>query len=262
MSGTRQIFKPKRHGERQGREVVAAASPPVNDQAPPIRRGGTDLASVARGRFKKPIARRREAYCAAMRIAAFCLLVALVASRPIPAKACTCAPLTPAEAAAEARSIFEGRVLSVEREDGELRVLFKVVQAWRGVRATRAVVLTQNNSARCGYGFAVGETYLVYTEPPSRDGEPETTGLCSRTRRIAEAEEDLAHLGAGVTPAEPDDETTLAPPVQAPPPLGARSGGCASCAVTPRAQGRAWWLGGLAALAWLRRRRISSCRRP
>jgi hypothetical protein len=53
-------------------------------------------------------------------------------------------------------------------------------------------VLTPRSSAACGYSFTEGEEYLVYA---SGRGLRLRTGLCSGTKRLSEAQADLAILG-------------------------------------------------------------------
>jgi hypothetical protein len=137
-----------------------------------------------------------------------------------------CVEVPPENALAEHAAVFEGRVVSLERESGMLVARFDVVQHWKGVEVEHAVVRTAESSAACGVSFEVGTSWLIYAD---REGEALTTGICSRTRRIEDAGEDLAELGAGVVPIEigPEDEVEErdeAAPVRA---------GCASCAVFP-----------------------------
>ena len=162
------------------------------------------------------------------------------------AVACMCVPPPPpAEAAERAGAVFTGTVQSID--DGTLstggsvlpvrRVHLAIDRAWRGVEAgDSVVVITSYSEAACGYSFAVGRAYLVYSV---RDASGTwTTTTCSRTRTIDEAVEDLAALGTPVshgTPARVQGDVTLAstPPARAPAP--ARRGGWASCAIDRRA---------------------------
>ena len=144
------------------------------------------------------------------------------------ADACSCvAPPPPAEARAQAASVFEGRVVSMlSDEDRVLQVVFEVVRTWKGANAERLEVSTAANEAACGYTFREGESYLVYTD--ERDGT-EWTGLCSRTRPMTEAEEDVVAFGEGITPVDPtgpDWERIETTPGEDDPPA---RGGCASC---------------------------------
>ena len=66
------------------------------------------------------------------------------------------------------------------------------LQGWNS-RWTFAVVL---RGTACGYGFEPAKSYLVYAS--ATDGAL-STNLCSRTRPMAQAAEDLAVLGMGAT---------------------------------------------------------------
>lgn len=110
------------------------------------------------------------------------------------ALACTCAPPPPpAEARDTADSVFSGRVLSVTPgKNGSLDVEIQVDRSWKNARCGTVVVQTASESAACGFGFEVGKSYLVYAD--IQKGKLSTT-LCSRTRAIEDAGEDLAALG-------------------------------------------------------------------
>ncbi len=187
--------------------------------------------------------------CAILTAASAALLVAalLVAALPAPAHACSCAPVTPAQARDRAAAVFEGQVTSIERigradiDPATLRVHFEVVQWWKGGSAEHATVLTSSSSAACGYPFQRGASYVVYA---TRHGADLRVGLCGGTKATADADPDRTVLGAGVTPVTPpaqvapaSEETDLAPTGHA---------GCQSCAL-----GEADRNGSLATLAGL-----------
>lgn len=148
------------------------------------------------------------------------------------AHACSCAPLTPNDALAHATMAFEGRVLAISEPLDEplphREVTFAVVRAWKGVESVeRMVVKTAADGAACGYGFAPDTSYLVFAR--ATDGAP-WASLCSGTKPMAEAGEDLQALGMGQTPVDPKADPLPAEPEDEPP----ASGGCASCAVGSR----------------------------
>jgi len=158
------------------------------------------------------------------------LLSILAAARP--AAACSCAEVTPRAALEGHGAVFEGRVVTVERPDdpgGVTRVVLEVVQTWRGADAERVELTTPRESSMCGVPFEPRTSWLVYADVGAAGGL--STDLCQRTRRIEEASEDLAVLGAGVTPVDvtADDEVEPAAPTPAP-----TRAGCASCAIEPR----------------------------
>lgn len=122
-----------------------------------------------------------------------------------PALACKCA-LPSFEAAREdASALFEGRVTAIEQQGddpgsvtGKQRVTLAVVRTWKSLdRVERVEVFTNGSSAACGYMFAKDASYLVY----AREDEGKLwVSLCSRTRPLSDATEDLTLLGAGSTP--------------------------------------------------------------
>lgn len=191
------------------------------------------------------------------------LLTCCALPAPSTARACSCAQVDVATARQTAAAVFEGRTTQVERLEGapgvggdeSLRVTLRVVQTWKGADAEEVVVTTAGSGAACGFPFARDTSYLVYAD--EHQGQLRVS-LCSRTRAIADAQEDLAELGIGVTPVDP----TAGPP----PPAAVEEAdddvsqaGCRSCAASsPRALPVE--LVALALLARRRRRAQSSQR--
>lgn len=113
--------------------------------------------------------------------------------------ACSCFPTTPEQSLENASTVFSGRVVEVVQRDRGAdsrfpevaRVKFEVEDVWKGTVEENAIVLTPRSSAACGYSFAEGEEYLVYA---SGRGLRLRTGLCSGTKRLSEAQADLAML--------------------------------------------------------------------
>ncbi|MFK7984579.1 MAG: hypothetical protein AB8I08_01000 [Sandaracinaceae bacterium] len=164
------------------------------------------------------------------------LSVLWVVLLPTRAAACSCVQVSAELALREHGAVFEGRVRSVEAVPSGFRVTLEVVQQWKGIESEEAVVFTASNSAACGVAFEPETSWLIYAD---RHPDGWQTGLCSRTRRIEDAEADLVALGAGVVPVEigPDDEVE---PPRSPP---ATQAGCASCTVSsPRGHGGLLWL--------------------
>jgi MYXO-CTERM domain-containing protein len=187
----------------------------------------------------------RAIFCSALlREGLLAGIVALaVLSAPRPASACSCMEQPFEVARAGAVAIFEARVASIEEASGQHHVHMDVVQTWLEAGHEHVVVVTSGDEASCGYTFAVGQSYLVYAS--AVEGDAYRVSLCSRTRLMADADDDRALLGSGVVPVDivdgPEDE---APTVHTPP----SRGGCASCAVT-QTSGAAEALGLLALLA-------------
>jgi hypothetical protein len=148
-----------------------------------------------------------------------------------PASACSCSVLTPNDAYAQADAVFEGRVLEVRAPAADAgghgasrSVRLQVVRAWKGIAGEQIEVATAVGSTACGYDFAADQSYFVYAA--NRDGKL-AVSLCSRTRPMAEAGEDLRRLGMGSTPVDPRADGE--PQKQAKPKQTPARGGCASC---------------------------------
>jgi len=139
-----------------------------------------------------------------MKTSFFAWSVVLVASvlLPMPGKACSClASGPPCRAFANTPTIFAGRVTKIStiyrRESfGEYRnrlVSFEVERSYRGWEAKTAEVVTGWGHGDCGYDFKEGVSYLVYAFHGPENGEL-GTGICSRTRPLSKASEDLEFL--------------------------------------------------------------------
>ncbi len=85
--------------------------------------------------------------------------------------------------------VFVGRVVSIA-SPGVGHVDLAVIEPLRGVQDWQ--VRINNGPGNCGYHFIVGESYLVYTNRTA-DGQM-WTSMCTRTRPLANAAEDLAYL--------------------------------------------------------------------
>ena len=71
------------------------------------------------------------------------------------------------------------------------RIRFKVRTVFRGKEEETLEVWTPFGD--CGFNFQVGETYLVYADD-DEESDVMTTGVCTRTRRLSDAGDDLAYL--------------------------------------------------------------------
>ena len=122
-----------------------------------------------------------------------------VASRP----ACSCVTPAPPRAALQTSAgVFDGTVSRIERDPAagpfaEIRVTFVVHTQWKGVTASPVRLVTQGDSAMCGYAFRLGQRYLVYADATPAEL---AVGLCSRTRLYDAAE--AAELGPNEPPAD------------------------------------------------------------
>ena len=132
------------------------------------------------------------------------------------ASACSCEPSgPPCQNAFHVDAVFAGTVLSISALPDEgpplrpgefripqaLRVEFAEVMALRGIQGAAVSVLTAGSGPACGYAFKVGERYLVYASR-NQNGTGFVTGICSRTRRLADAGDDLRFLQTLSTPSD------------------------------------------------------------
>jgi hypothetical protein len=135
------------------------------------------------------------------------LLVALVVFSG-EARACTCAGgAPPCQSYWQASAVFVGQVVGVstvgaEEGAGESKYKYKrrsfrfaVERALRGVRGTSVEVLTGQGGGDCGYDFERGERYVVYAHLDEKQGRL-STSICTRTRPVAGAGEDLRYFDA------------------------------------------------------------------
>jgi hypothetical protein len=113
---------------------------------------------------------------------------------------CSCLPQPPvAEALQDASAVFRGVVRHVAEERLDTgrpsgrRVTFEVSRTWKGAVGEVITVGTGTSSADCGYDFEVGREYVVY----AHGDDQLSTSICTRTRTVGAATEDLRLLGAG-----------------------------------------------------------------
>lgn len=129
---------------------------------------------------------------------------------PHAAEACSCLPPPPPhEALEQSAAVFEGRAAAIaEVADGPLadrRYELEVLRFWKGELGDTVTITTASSSAACGRSYEIGEIYLVYAVQDPESGELRDY-LCSRTRPLRGADEDLAVLGPGTTPTTPAPE--------------------------------------------------------
>ena len=107
-----------------------------------------------------------------------------------PADACSChEPPPPCESFWITDAVFTGKVTSVvEGKDHVDLATFEVTKTLRGTVPKTVVV---RGGGVCGAMFEAGESYFVYA---SGSGAQLSASLCSRTRRLSEATEDLDYV--------------------------------------------------------------------
>ena len=145
----------------------------------------------------------------AVRAAWLTLCGAVLCAAPAPAHACTCDRTPPAcEAFWRAPAVFSAVVLDIRQKrdpaDGpeywaERIVTLQVEQSWRGDAAGTIEVRTGTGGGDCGYTFTRGMRYLVYA---SYRAGGFGVNICSRTRPLTEASDDLAYLKTALQPSE------------------------------------------------------------
>lgn len=131
------------------------------------------------------------------RLIATAAFAALMLAAARDADACQCmASGPPCQSFFQVQAVFAGTVRSITPTPRapmvleNVRVEFEDTIAFRGVEGSTQTVFTASDGAACGYAFKPGERYVVYAYR-SKPGEPLRTVICSRTRPIAEAAEDL-----------------------------------------------------------------------
>jgi hypothetical protein len=127
-----------------------------------------------------------------------------------PTLACSCMDSgPPCEAWGKADGVFMGRVVHVSRFDVRvnsqlnvtetyLRVRFQVESAFRGVAVGTVEIMTSADSGGgCGYPFELNRRYVVYAHRGPNNLL--STSICSRTRRVENAAEDVSFFRSLVT---------------------------------------------------------------
>jgi hypothetical protein len=122
----------------------------------------------------------------------------------VDAAACTCrfGGGAPCEEYWRVDAVFTGRVTGsseIKVEEGTYKFSQRVVrliveERFRGdVEKVETEVLTGWGGGDCGYGFRMGERYLVYAHRNEKDRKLYTS-ICTRTRPLADAADDLAFV--------------------------------------------------------------------
>lgn len=108
------------------------------------------------------------------------------------ALACSCIVTPDAQVARDGSdAVFSGTVTGIARTGRMLKVTIQVDRAWKGVQCGEVTLETAADGATCGFGFEEGKSYLVY----AAEENGLTTNLCTRTRSIDQADEDVGALG-------------------------------------------------------------------
>jgi len=108
----------------------------------------------------------------------------------------------------QADVVFAGTVVSKELRETESHwfmyfVSLEVSSSWKGVVEEKITVTTNSDSlgSFCGFPFEEGQEYLIYGYKEN-EGDPIFTSICTRTKRLEDAQEEIAALNR-ITAIEP-----------------------------------------------------------
>ena len=119
--------------------------------------------------------------------------------------ACTCMRMTACEAFARAEAVFIGSVRSssVVKTSNEndsfpqIAYRFSIEQNFFGVEGQEVEIITGRGGGDCGFAFGRNVAYLIYAHRNSTTGKF-STSICTRTRPVSEADEDLTYIRAAM----------------------------------------------------------------
>jgi hypothetical protein len=117
------------------------------------------------------------------------------------ASACTCTDPSVKDAFVQAEVVFVGAVsdLGLDYSKHERVTGFSVQRVFKGAVPERIRVVSALTEAACGYPFARGTSYLVFTRTISGRA---FTWLCAGNRTLAAGAQPPPELGAGSAPAK------------------------------------------------------------
>lgn len=155
------------------------------------------------------------------------ILCCLQLGMPRPVMACYCIPpATVQEGLLQSDAVFRGTLTRITLPQPNpvnstytpAVAEFQVASVWKGAVGPHVKLTFSPSQASCGYDFQSGVDYLVYARSYVDDlrfsvfsadyhlpiGERKlTTGICMRTQLLSNAQQDLAALGQGISPAQP-----------------------------------------------------------
>ncbi|MBK6769536.1 MAG: hypothetical protein IPG72_11130 [Ardenticatenales bacterium] len=68
----------------------------------------------------------------------------------------------------------------------------EVIESWKGMASRTAYIVSGDGGGDCSMPLDVGETYVIYGH--SNGSEPLSSYLCSRTRPLVDAADDIRYL--------------------------------------------------------------------
>src|SRR5688572_16530322 len=124
---------------------------------------------------------------------AFLFAAGVLCAIPRAAQACSCiGGIAPCAAVWQTDAVFVAQIVRIEQASMRRRVHLQPLETFRGPSDIVSVE-TGSGGGDCGYGFQVGETYLIYANANNTTGTY-STGICNRTRPIGQATDDLDYL--------------------------------------------------------------------
>lgn len=131
----------------------------------------------------------KKVFCTIM----ICIAVILAIQNTQSASACQCVTKSLEEKFNDSDFIFSARILNITKNtETEDYVLFGIDRAWKGLEQDTYFSFNPSTDAACGFSFKVSEDYLVYSY---KKGDNPYTGVCTGTKPLSEADEDLKSLG-------------------------------------------------------------------
>jgi hypothetical protein len=139
--------------------------------------------------------------------------------------ACSCPgmPYPPEQAFSTSEEIFSGKVISITKDENvnevqlmfsHYKILFQVLNSWKGGNKDTVTVATGISEDACGISFQEGENYIVYAYGDTQYGAELATGLCQRTKPLASAQDDLAFLNPQSSSSTGEKTTSTTPKVE------------------------------------------------
>lgn len=144
------------------------------------------------------------------------LPAALLTARTVEACSCITTP-SPVEAARNADAVFHAKLLSVADVPksgphalANKMFTFQVMRTFKGQLDPQVNVMTTDNSAACGRDYgSLGSEWLIYA---TVDDQGQThDNLCSRTKPIADANDDIVELEAAAGTLDQPNEPAVEP---------------------------------------------------
>jgi hypothetical protein len=139
-----------------------------------------------------------------------CLVILLMlVLKPMPTAACSCAVMpSPEQGFSDAQAVFSGEVINIKENSSLLggygkTVFFDVKETWKGTEGKEVAIMTGSGGGDCGVAFVVGQEYLVYANVSDMyEKQSLSTTICSPTKALGDATEDLAVFGQGQIPTD------------------------------------------------------------